>query len=452
MQSSPHSAVPRFPIAAMLLVLAITLLGGCGGDEETSASGPEGATEAAGIPVVLAPTQTRPVVRTVEVVGTLYGDIETTVGAKVPGRIAVVEHDVGDRVAPGAVLAIVDQTDYELLVDQRETALAESLARLGLQEVPGPEFDASTLATVEQARLQSANASARYERARDLFEQTPPLISPQDFADLETAFEVAESTYQVALLEAQGRLAGVITAQQQLEAARQQLADTVIRAPFPNQPQAHAAQEQAIPTTRPSDWTYGIAERLVEVGEYVAPGAPAFRLVASDPIRFRASVLERHAGEVTVGQNVRVEVEGQPSVEGTVSRINPQINLRNRRFMIEVYIPNLQERLRPGAFARGAVVIGEEPDVTFVPQDAVYSYAGVDKVFTVEDGKAVQHVVKTGERQGSMVAIREGFRGPAQVVVSGVTRLANGTPVVVKTAEEMGGAAPAEVVANEAQE
>ena len=51
------------------------------------------------------------------------------------------------------------------------------------------------------------NAEARFNRGKKLFESKPPLMSEQDFADLETALRVARSTYDVEMLTARALVA-----------------------------------------------------------------------------------------------------------------------------------------------------------------------------------------------------------------------------------------------------
>ena len=85
---------------------------------------------------------------------------------------------------------------------------------------------------VERARLQAENARARYERGRVLAERTPPLISVQDFADLKTAWEVAESNLRVERLDAEATLAEARTLQAQVRVAEQRVTDSVHRAPI----------------------------------------------------------------------------------------------------------------------------------------------------------------------------------------------------------------------------
>src|SRR5438552_2653660 len=191
-------------VSAILMVLltAAALLGGCKDRADARA---ERAAET--VTVTLAPAHAGPVQRHVDVVGTLFGDEEATVSAKVPGRIVRIARDVGDRVAPGETLAQIDKTDYDLAVAQKKMAAAAALAKLGLVDMPPADFDLAKVPTVERARLQSANAQAKFERGKRLHDQQPPLMSDQDFADLETAYAVAKSNSDVELLTARSLLA-----------------------------------------------------------------------------------------------------------------------------------------------------------------------------------------------------------------------------------------------------
>src|SRR5688500_13655049 len=91
--------------------------------------------------VSVQPATIMPLQRSVDVVGTLYGDEETVISAKVAGRVTKIFGDVGDRVAPGAALAELDKIDYELSRAQRELAVRQALSQLGLQEFPAEPFD-----------------------------------------------------------------------------------------------------------------------------------------------------------------------------------------------------------------------------------------------------------------------------------------------------------------------
>jgi multidrug efflux pump subunit AcrA (membrane-fusion protein) len=183
------------------------------------------------VPVVLKPVKLLPVQRSVDIVGTLYGEEETVVSAKVPGRIIALFKDVGDTVAPGEPLVQLKQNDYQLAVTKAQLAMEEALAKLGLRELPPKDFDVTKVPTVVRAKLQAENAEARWNRGKKLFESQPPLMSEQDFADLETALRVAKSAYDVEMLNARALVAEAWSLKGDWDIANQRLTDATTRAP-----------------------------------------------------------------------------------------------------------------------------------------------------------------------------------------------------------------------------
>jgi membrane fusion protein (multidrug efflux system) len=177
------------------------------------------------------------------------------------------------------------------------------------------------------------------------------------------------------------------------------------------------------------------------MGEYVREGTPLFRLVAADPVKFRPKVPERYLTQVQIGQEIKVSVEGlSTAFTGKLTRVSPQIDAASRTFEIEAVIPNASNVLKPGAFARGSILVRADADVTLVPIESVVSYAGTHKVFTVSEGKAAEVVITPGRRQGDYIEVIKGLRGNQEVVSTGAGRLAPGAPVVVKTLADLGGA------------
>src|SRR4051812_36928449 len=81
---------------AMPVLLALSLASGC--NKADAAKGQ--ATGPQVVPVDVAVARTDSVQRTVEVVGTLFGEEDATISNKVNGKIIAIYHDVGDRVAP----------------------------------------------------------------------------------------------------------------------------------------------------------------------------------------------------------------------------------------------------------------------------------------------------------------------------------------------------------------
>ncbi len=409
MQPPPRAAA--FPLAAALL--ATLPLAACHHGEEPATHA--GSREP--VPVTLAPVEYRPLPQTISVTGTLYGDEEANISAEASGRVTEVLADVGDRVPPGARLAQIDPTDYRLEVEERAAALLETLSRLGLTELPDESFDLSTVPTVRRARAEAANAAAKRDRGRQLFEQDPPLMSEQEYQDLVTAYEVAQGDEAVALLEAQSLRAQVRVRQSELATAQQRLEDTAVRAP----------RRAGGPDGEPE--SYAVVRRTVSQGEYVSIGAPLYRLVVDHPLKYRAAVPERFIRQVQLDQPITLHLDdGTRGVVGRVHRITPAIDPTTRTFLVEALVDNTDRTLAAGGFARGTLRTGERAEVTHVPSDAVVSFAGLDKVYTVADGKAVEHAVTLLAREGELLPI-EGSIGSGEVVVTGLNKLADGMPV-----------------------
>ena len=173
--STTNARRRRFILPCCALLASLLAAPGCdkGADPQQQAHKKETpAVEISVVPVRLGQLQ-----RYAGVTGTLHGEEEAAISAKVSGRVVAIRKDVGDRVAPGEVLAELEKTDYELMVRQRELALAEVLAKLGLKELPPPDFDPKSIPTVERAKLQADNANAQLNRSKQLHQQNPPLIS-----------------------------------------------------------------------------------------------------------------------------------------------------------------------------------------------------------------------------------------------------------------------------------
>jgi RND family efflux transporter MFP subunit len=182
----------------------------------------------------------------------------------------------------------------------------------------------------------------------------------------------------------------------ELELARQPLADTALVSPIDG----------------------AVSQRQASVGEYLASGAPVATLVRLHPLRLRVAVPEREAATVRIGQRVTLMVEGDPTEHGgRVARLSPAIQEQNRTLTIEAEIPNVQGVLRPGSFARASIVTQAAQPVVMVPATALVTFAGIDKVLTVKDGKSVERRVQTGRRDGGRVEIVAGLNAGEPVVV-----------------------------------
>ena len=331
---------------------------------------------------------------TVTANGTLAAFDQTTVSVKVPGRIKTISVDLGSVVKRGQVIAEVDPQDYSLRVQQAEAALAQARARLGLSPQGNDEkIDPENTSTVRQARATYDEAKFNRDRAAKLVEQG--VIAKAEFDSANAAFKVAEGRYQDAYEEVRNRQGMLAQRKSELDLARQQLKDTAVIAPLDGI----------------------VQEKRTSVGEYLAAGAPVVNIVRMDPLRLRAEIPERESRTVHSGQDVRVTVEGDANVyTGKIMRLSPVIAEQNRVLVVEADVRN-NGTLRPGSFAHAEIVTNDAKMAVTVPNNAIVTFAGIEKVIVIQNGKALERPITTGRRSPEFTEVVAGVNVGEKVIV-----------------------------------
>lgn len=385
------------PRGSAILFLVAAMVGfsvACGG--RPAASPASGADPRTPRPVQVTPAIESQLERVIAVTGTLAAEEQVTVSFKVTGRLDSLDVDLGSTVEKGQSIGKLTPTDFLLRVTQADAALQQARARLGLvAEGTDDAVDVSKTAIVRQA--EAVLDQARLTRGRAASFAKQGIGSQADLDAAEANFRVAEGRYQDAIEEVRNRQALLAQRKSELELAKQALSDSRLTAPFSGR----------------------VRERHATPGQYLATGAPVVTIVKVNPLRLRLSIPERESSSVRVGQLVRVSLEGDPTGhQGRVIRISPAIEENSRTMSIEAEVANPAGLLRPGAFANAEVVTEAKDRAILVPASAVISFAGVEKVFVVKDGKAVERRVTTGRRATSQVEVLKGLTAGEQVVVA----------------------------------
>ena len=377
-----------------LLCLSVSLfLVSCKSDYQASQRQRTGDTRAARQVKTTAVAET-PFGETVTANGTLAAFDQTTVSVKVPGRLRTITVDLGSVVRRGQVIAQLEPRDYSLRVQQAEASLSQARARLGLAPQGNDDrIDPEQTSTVRQARAVYDEARVARDRAASLVEQG--VIAKAEFDTANAAFKVAEGRYQDAYEEVRNRQGILAQRKSELDLARQQLKDTAVAAPLDGI----------------------VQEKTASVGEYLAAGAPVVTIVRMDPLRLRAEIPERESRNVRSGQDVRVTVEGDPVVYlGKIMRLSPVIAEQNRVLVVEADVRN-NGTLRPGSFAHAEIVTNDAKMAVTVPNNAIVTFAGIEKVIVVQNGKALERPITTGRRGNEFTEVVAGISVGEKVVV-----------------------------------
>jgi membrane fusion protein (multidrug efflux system) len=182
--------------------------------------------------------------------------------------------------------------------------------------------------------------------------------------------------------------------------------------------------------------------RKVNLGQYLAAGAPIVPLQSLDPIYVNFGVPQQQGPQVKNGRTVRVstaELVGHV-FDGHVTAVDSLIDENTRNVQVQATLPNKGHRLRPGMFVEVSLNLGSSSTAIELPASAI-SYAPYgDSVYVVTDMKdkkgqtyrgVRQQFVKVGSSRGDQVAILSGINPGDEVVTSGVFKLRNGAAVQV---------------------
>lgn len=182
--------------------------------------------------------------------------------------------------------------------------------------------------------------------------------------------------------------------------------------------------------------------RQVNLGQYLAAGAPIVPLQSLDPIYVNFNVPQQIVGRMQPGRNVRITSDNLPGTAftGRVNAVDSVVDQSTRNVQVQATLANPGGRLHPGMFVEVEVGVGEQRTVFPLPASAI-SYAPFgDSVFVVSDLKSPsgepyrgvrQQFVKVEGSRGDQVGVISGLNPGDVVVTSGVFKLRNGAAVAV---------------------
>jgi RND family efflux transporter MFP subunit len=353
----------------------------------------------------------------------------------VTGIVSKVYVDRGQWVKPSEKLLEIEPDRFDMAEKEAEAMLEQTLARLGIKEVPPQDFDVNQTAPVKKAQSEYDNAKSKMDRATPIHQSHT--MNDFEYFDIVSSFKTAESGLEASRDDARALLAQARANRSLIDMRKKDFRDAVILAPDGTSPDGTKIE------------SYAVTDRNVSVGEYLKEGTNLFTLMADSLLKLQARVPERYMEDVKKGATVTFHVEAYPDelFEGKVSTIDPAVDLASRTFLIEAIVDNVKygHRLRPGSFVPGWVLTKKEASRVMVPLESVTSFVGVTKVYKLDDGgKRVRAVVVTtgqqeqvteGGRVAQWVEIAQGdITANDTVAVSGLTKLIDGCPVIVDAA------------------
>lgn len=347
------------------------------------------------VPVEVQAIRTEAVREVAEFTGTLLPRAQFDVAPKVPGRLEKLMVNIGDRVRPGDLVAVLDSEEYTQQVAQSKAELEVTRANLA-ENRSALDIAGRELNRVKELREQKVASEAEYDEA-------------------EAKYRAAEAKFQVAEAQIKQKEAALKTAEVRLAYTRIQAAWEGDESPR------------------------FVAARFADEGSMLRANDPIVRIVDTSMVIGVINVIERDFPEIKVGQSAIVTTDAYPSREftGKIVRYAPVLSEESRQARVEVEIPNGDSLLAPGMFIRARIQFAERENSTVVPVSALVRRNGNQGVFLADmtAKKArfvpVQTGIVDGQRAEVVAPPIEGL-----VVTLGHHLLEDGATILVPEAED----------------
>jgi HlyD family secretion protein len=312
----------------------------------------------------------RPVTSNVTFTGAIWARYDMPIGIDGDaGRIVAIYVEAGDHVKKGQVLAKLD-----------DSILIPQVNRLA--------------ASVEQAKAQAALSAAEYRRAQ--------AVAPAGALSAE---------------DVEKRRATSITDEASVKVAAAQLAE-------------YEARLNRTHVVAPVDGT--VLVRKAEIGQIANPSGDAlFRIASNGEVEMRGQVAEQDLAVLKVGQPASIYITGLArAFAGKVRLLGAVIDPNTRLGEIRIALQP-DPALRPGAFARGAVIV-DKAERPVLPQTAVMSDSKGAYVYVVnEQNHVVRRDVHVSGTIDNGVIVDDGLTGGERIVMTAGGFLRDGEAVTV---------------------
>ena len=318
--------------------------------------------------------------QTVSLPGTLQGYVQSPIAARASGYLKRWTHDIGSRVAKGALLAEIEAPEIDQQLSQAIAVREQTASSLGLAKSTRERWEA----------LKKRDAVSQQE------------LDEKRSGEVQATANLAAADANVERLR-------------QLEGFKR------VVAPFAGV----------------------ITRRNVDVGDLIEAGGGAgrvlFTLTQTDPLRVYIYVPQAYSQLVKPGQEVSItqaELRGQV-FRGTVARTAGSIDAATRTMQVEIQLPNRDGLLLPGAYVQAALPLAASKALVIPANTLMIRSEGTLVAVVGADGRIKLKLIKVGRNYGQTVEVIDGVSATDQLVLNPSDSLGEGdTVTVVPAAKE----------------
>jgi RND family efflux transporter MFP subunit len=316
--------------------------------------------------------------------GYVVAQRKAAVASKGTGKLVFLGVVEGDQVKKDQIIACLEDNDIKAQLDQARANL--KLAEADLKD-----------------------AENFYKRQKELLSKG--LISQQEF-------ETSEARYN-------RTLATIDLAKAQVIAAEVALENTLIRSPF-----------NGTVLTKNAD----VGEIVSPFGASINSRAAVVTMADMTSLQVEADVSESNIEKIKMNQECEIYLDAYPEIRypGFVAKIVPTADRSKATVLVKVGFREYDSRVLPEMSAKVTFLTpksdkseDEVKSILIIPASCIVSRKGKDVVFTIQDGKAVEVIIKSGRKFGDNVEILSGLSAGDEIIDQVSENIKDGTEVKV---------------------
>ena len=177
----------------------------------------------------------------------------------------------------------------------------------------------------------------------------------------------------------------------------------------------------------------------IHQGQFLQAGSDIVRLENIKTLKIRFTIPQTQLPKIRLGQTINVVVDAYPAkqFQGHISAIEPAVFYQSGLIQVQAEIPNENEMLRSGMFAKVHVKLDPLQQQIVVPQNAINFALYGNTIYVIktveEDGKSVMRAsqvdVNVIERQGNRALVTGNLQEGDQIITTGQVRLSNNSKI-----------------------
>jgi len=353
--------------------------------------------------------------------GYLVARREAVVSSKIQGRLLTLRVEEGSEVKTGDILAKLESADYEAQLARARAQLQQAVATVGSSDAAIHRAEADL---AEAQRQLSVNTKLNADK-----------LVPVDTLDAsKSRVRLAEAALAQSKADRDRSAAASVQSEADVTFAEAQLNNTIIRAPFSGT----------------------VVKKMAEVGESVAPIPPGVNISTASgaivaladlaTLEMEADVSEANVAKLVNDQPAEVSVEAFPDrrYKAILRQIIPTADRTKATVLTKVTLIEKDKDLKPEMSAKVTFLEPQKPAATttaaaaparpniLVPQAAIVTRDGGQKVFEVVEGKAIMRAISVGLTRNDQVVVTDGLAGSELLVSKPPDTLKDGDRVQIR--------------------